>query len=468
MVVALSAALCGGIGVSPAIAQPAPGAPFATFYGGQTFTSSEVTGSGTTVWSDQASWRLVWGTWNSDAGRNPSSSMSVHYTLVNTPKGGSSATVCNGNLAVVPGKNLVDQFLDGGNGVAPQPNGATTVIVVRPTTYLDGEGCVVNGYGEGAAVPDPLPGQLTATGTLKEIGNRLLGALPVFAQSAGTKVGLGGAILKWSANLNGTVVFGSPLVYAALGDSYSSGEFDASAGSEMCYRSNGAYPELYDPGKAVFLACSGATSSDILASQVPAIPPEAAIVSVTAGGDDIPIFNVLEDCIIYRIVDKVTDLSLGDPCFLHENIDLATVLPLVQTRLVEMYLAVHKQAPRARIFALGYPDPVPAAFRAGSCPGLENAVLVIAGHPVTVPAVDPADASFLHGLVEALNTRVRAAAHDSGVVQYVAPFSGHDACSSDPWFFPLSSGAPTALHPNAAGQKAMAAELSEAAGPPPQ
>jgi hypothetical protein len=175
----------------------------------------------------------------------------------------------------------------------------------------------------------------------------------------------------------------------------------------------------------------------------------------------------LIDCITYRFIDHLYNSSLADPCFLHENIDLAQVLPRVQAQLVELFLAVHGQAPHARIYALGYPDPVPQSFRAGSCPGLEKAAISYKGVSIPLPGVDPRDASFLHGLAEALNTRVRAAAHDSGVVQYVAPFSGHDLCSSDPWFLPLSKGFPSALHPNAAGQEQMALDLRRFAGPPP-
>ena len=86
---------------------------------------------------------------------------------------------------------------------------------------------------------------------------------------------------------------------------------------------------------------------------------------------------------------------------------------------------------------------------------------------VTVPGFDSRDASFFHNLGNAINSRIRAAAHDSGVVQYVEPFVGHDLCSSSPWFYPLSAGFPLALHPTAAGQQEMAKELRGAAGPPP-
>jgi hypothetical protein len=92
----------------------------------------------------------------------------------------------------------------------------------------------------------------------------------------------------------------------------------------------------------------------------------------------------------------------------------------------------------------------------------------VKGINVAVSGVGSRDASLLRAVVEALDSKVRAAAHDSGVAQYVAPFSGHDVCSNAPWLFDMSAGFPSALHPNAAGQKAMASELGAAAGPPPQ
>ena len=62
---------------------------------------------------------------------------------------------------------------------------------------------------------------------------------------------------------------------------------------------------------------------------------------------------------------------------------------------------------------------------------------------------------------------IRAAAHDSGVVQVRGAIRRSDPCSSSPWFYPLSAGFPPALHPTATGQEEMAKELRGAAGPPP-
>lgn len=269
---------------------------------------------------------------------------------------------------------------------------------------------------------------------------------------------------------SGTATFrvagGAPGTYVALGDSYSSGEFPPFAGEDLsCLQSTGAYPMIYDPDTALFLACSGATSSGVMTQQVPQIPHDAKIISITVGGDDIPVGTVVIECIKYRILDKLTNFGMGDPCFLHQGIDLATAVPQIQPDLVKLFTAIHEQAKGARIYVLGYPDPIPSGFKAGSCPALESATR--GGFTIPGTGIDSHDASFLHNLGSAINSRIQAAAHDSGVVQYVEPFVGHDLCSSSPWFYPLSAGLPLALHPTATGQEEMAKELRGAAGPPP-
>ena len=147
---------------------------------------------------------------------------------------------------------------------------------------------------------------------------------------------------------------GAPGAYVALGDSYSSGEFPQFTGQQLsCMRSTGAYPMIYDSDNALFLACSGATSSDVMTQQVPQIPHDAKIISITVGGDDIPVGTVVIECLKYRILDKLTNFGMGEPCFLHQGIDLATAVPQLQPDLVKLFAAIHEQAKWARIYVLG-------------------------------------------------------------------------------------------------------------------
>jgi len=80
--------------------------------------------------------------------------------------------------------------------------------------------------------------------------------------------------------------------YVALGDSYSSGlgagSYISSSGS--CDRSTNAYPEQWaaanSPASFVSVACAGATTSDVISSQVSALSAATTLVSITIGGND--------------------------------------------------------------------------------------------------------------------------------------------------------------------------------------
>jgi hypothetical protein len=63
--------------------------------------------------------------------------------------------------------------------------------------------------------------------------------------------------------------------------------------------------------------------------------------------------------------------------------------------------------------------------------------------------------------IDSVITQAVAVAQTDGVdIQYVNPtstFAGHELCSSDPWFLPLSlTTRSQSYHPNPAGQQALA------------
>ena len=96
-----------------------------------------------------------------------------------------------------------------------------------------------------------------------------------------------------------------PGTYVALGDSYSSGNALAPsiAASGACARSQDAYPVVVARrlglSKLVFVACSGATVSQVAAQVAKASRPisQASLVTVTAGGNDLPFTGLSEACI---------------------------------------------------------------------------------------------------------------------------------------------------------------------------
>ncbi|MCJ1399547.1 hypothetical protein MMC11_002749 [Xylographa trunciseda] len=95
---------------------------------------------------------------------------------------------------------------------------------------------------------------------------------------------------------------------AAIGDSYMSG---IGAGTKLtgsdasdCSRYDGSYGYLLNQligasssRKFDFLACAGATSSEVLTKQVPVLQDNIQAILVSAGGNDVGLSDVLESCI---------------------------------------------------------------------------------------------------------------------------------------------------------------------------
>ena len=96
----------------------------------------------------------------------------------------------------------------------------------------------------------------------------------------------------------------SSVSYVALGDSYSSGlgagSYISSSGS--CDRSTNAYPEQWaaanSPASFVSAACAGATTSDVIGSQVTALSAATTLVSITIGGNDAGFSGVMQTCVL--------------------------------------------------------------------------------------------------------------------------------------------------------------------------
>ena len=106
------------------------------------------------------------------------------------------------------------------------------------------------------------------------------------------------------AAVNTAVVRTAAVHYVALGDSYSSGVGAGSyiSASGNCERSTDAYPEQWagshSPASFVSVACSGATTADVLSSQVSALSTSTTLVSITIGGNDAGFSSVMETCVL--------------------------------------------------------------------------------------------------------------------------------------------------------------------------
>ena len=129
---------------------------------------------------------------------------------------------------------------------------------------------------------------------------------------AASAVGLVTSIAPWPA-----ADAASEVSYVALGDSYSSGvgagNYISSSGN--CERSYDAYPEQWaashSPASFVSVACSGATTADVLSSQVSALSASTTLVSITIGGNDAGFSSVMETCVLESTGSCLSAVSAG-------------------------------------------------------------------------------------------------------------------------------------------------------------
>ncbi len=240
---------------------------------------------------------------------------------------------------------------------------------------------------------------------------------------------------------------------AALGDSYSSGEanppFDPSAPG--CNRSDQAWPLLAAAAvgrKGVNLACSGATTADVVSefkdqpAQVDALAalrPRPGVVTITIGGNDAGFAPVLGACVVTDCVE--TGAVAGSK---------ATILTVLPERLVSTYRAVQRAAPKARLVVVGYPRLFPSRQGAVTgCPWLSNS-----------------ERRALNATADLLNFVIRLSAYRVGAryVDVSRTLAGHELCTKDSWVFPIGVGPVPSYwaHPTLPGQQAIAARVAPA------
>ena len=229
----------------------------------------------------------------------------------------------------------------------------------------------------------------------------------------------------------------SSVSYVALGDSYSSGlgagSYVSSSGS--CDRSTNAYPEQWaganSPASFVSVACAGATTADVINSQVSALSAGTTLVSITIGGNDAGFSSVMETCVL-----KSTNTCLS--AVAAARAFAATQLP---ARLTSTLQAIRQRAPSARIVLLGYPDLYDLS-KSGTCIGLSTQ-----------------DRTALNSGADALDTALQAAvtrAADPGIVyaDVRGQFAPHEICDADRWLHSVDLLAiSSSYHPTASGQK---------------
>ena len=226
----------------------------------------------------------------------------------------------------------------------------------------------------------------------------------------------------------------SSVRYVALGDSYSSGlgagSYISSSGS--CDRSTNAYPEQWaganSPASFVSAACAGATTADVISSQVSALSAGTTLVSITIGGNDAGFSSVMETCVLKSTTTCLSAVAAA-------RAFATTQLP---ARLTSTLQAIRQHAPNARIVLLGYPDLYDLS-KSSTCIGLSTQ-----------------DRTALNSGADALDSALSEAAQGSQntVFADVRPqFAGHEICDSGSWLHSVDILAiSSSYHPTASGQ----------------
>jgi lysophospholipase L1-like esterase len=228
---------------------------------------------------------------------------------------------------------------------------------------------------------------------------------------------------------------GASVNYVALGDSYSSGvgagNYISSSGS--CDRSYNAYPEQWagshSPTSFNSVACSGATTSDVLSSQISALSAGTTLVSITIGGNDAGFSSVMETCVLLPTSSCVNAVNSA------ENY-VTTQLP---ARLNATLAAIRSASPNAKVVVLDYPELYDLS-RSSSCIGLSTT-----------------DRTKLNQAADVLDSAIQTAAAQANdtFADVRGQFSGHEICDGSASYlnsvniFDISS----SYHPNTNGQE---------------
>jgi lysophospholipase L1-like esterase len=257
----------------------------------------------------------------------------------------------------------------------------------------------------------------------------------------------------------------APLRYVALGDSYSAASGvlppDLTA-PPQCLRSIRNYPHVIATATGAQLTdatCGAAETGDFFESQYSGVPPQleavtsdTELVTMTIGGNDSGVFiNAILSCGSAGLLT----LGQGSPCKDRYGSSFEdTIRTTTYPALVKALAAVRDKAPEAEVAILGYPWIMPAS---GGC--------------FTQMPVAKGDVPYLRGIQATLNDAVRRAAAATGTtyVDLDIASEGHDACKpiGVRWVEPVLLGTnPVIVHPNALGEREMAAAAMTALGLP--
>jgi lysophospholipase L1-like esterase len=282
------------------------------------------------------------------------------------------------------------------------------------------------------------------------------------------------------------------LGYVALGDSYAAGYGLApKTGKPVagCLQSSIDYPHLVAKALQLRLAdvtCGGAVTANLVSTPQKigsaAAPPQSSklnastrVVTITIGGNDLGFVNAMKSCVALTAHGPI--LATGRlscrATFVTSGVDSLArrISDTVDARLASAFAAVRANAPNAKVFVIGYlavmPDaahtPAKGCF-AGSFTGGLTSLDLNNAYPYT-----NTDVAYLHSIEVALDNATRVAATHAGFhyISDLAASEAHTPCGATPWVKGVTvhstnlafSLQPGALHPNALGERELAASV---------
>lgn len=259
----------------------------------------------------------------------------------------------------------------------------------------------------------------------------------------------------------------------AFGDSFSSGEggggYDPASG--QCDRSDGSWPFRLAAAAGLrrqSFACSGAKVDDVLhGGQLGTLPaqlsaldshPPADIITISIGGNDVGFKNVLMRCATPFVhCDHLRRLH-------PTSAEVDDSIARLERSLAQVYGAIRKAEPAAKLVVMGYPRLFPRDPSASA------------------GGISPTEMRYLNAKAVALDAAIERAVDAAGAtyVDVLDALDGHEVTTADPWIT-VPQGPVDAkgwlrfvthlkgtFHPNAEGYAALARVAIARVAPPAQ
>lgn len=222
----------------------------------------------------------------------------------------------------------------------------------------------------------------------------------------------------------------SPISYVALGDSYSSGDGAGNYSDGSCLESANAYGVLWHNahgGSFTNETCAGATTADVINSELGPLSASTTLVTITIGGNDVGFASVMETCVLGSDTTCVNAINQAEQ-------QAQSVLP---GRLDTVLSDIASRAPSAKVVVLDYPQFYDLS-KSSTCIGLSTTKRININQ----------GAAVLDGLMSA------AASRNGDTFVDVNPFfAGHQICDSNTYMISVDwLNLSDSYHPNASGQ----------------